>query len=324
MAKLSKVSCVPEGRTLYRGIGGMRLPQQFWQEDEAGVRGGVERGVLSLTTDIAVAINYVAGRKLATIFEIAVGAVNKGAAISHLSQWPEEEEVIMPPGSFLEVAGPLKVVWLDDGTPVLACPLQISCNLHTPTIEQIRCSRKNDLVSSVKHTILEIHRDLTALEDDEDIKQRASNDVTCRGPVEGGSFHSHSMIINPTPAPSLHNTGMVPAILRQCSEWADVALKSRDAEWFNDDHCYRRAIHEACELKRLALGQVEAWLEDSRLYGAWVRDWTMDRADRHVSGERWRMLEETKEEIKLAAGNSLEDACQVSSFLPYVLRPAKH
>ena len=43
---------------VYRGISGGMLPEQFWTEDEAGVRGGCEFGFLSTTTDVEVATEY--------------------------------------------------------------------------------------------------------------------------------------------------------------------------------------------------------------------------------------------------------------------------
>ena len=49
-------------RTLFRGIGGMKLPDCFYVEDETGVRGGVERVLLSTTTQPAVAMHYMDGR----------------------------------------------------------------------------------------------------------------------------------------------------------------------------------------------------------------------------------------------------------------------
>ena len=40
----------------------MKLPDCFYVEDETGVRGGVERVLLSTTTQPAVAMHYMDGR----------------------------------------------------------------------------------------------------------------------------------------------------------------------------------------------------------------------------------------------------------------------
>jgi hypothetical protein len=44
MRKLSHVSCIPEGRRVFRGIGGFKLPDEFVTEKEGGGRGGVDFG----------------------------------------------------------------------------------------------------------------------------------------------------------------------------------------------------------------------------------------------------------------------------------------
>ena len=44
MRKLSHVSCIPEGRRVFRGMGGVKLPDEFVTEKEGGGRGGVDFG----------------------------------------------------------------------------------------------------------------------------------------------------------------------------------------------------------------------------------------------------------------------------------------
>ena len=99
----------------------MVLPECFREKDQNGVMGGVERAFMSTTTDKRVALSYIAGRQVPTVFSIQVSAVNMGAGVSHLSQFPAEEEILMAPGSHIEVVGPTMV---RDG--VLEVPLQIS------------------------------------------------------------------------------------------------------------------------------------------------------------------------------------------------------
>ena len=49
--KLSKVMVLPDDRKVYRGLGGLDLPQTFKKPDECGIRGGVEYGMMSTTFD---------------------------------------------------------------------------------------------------------------------------------------------------------------------------------------------------------------------------------------------------------------------------------
>ena len=44
MRKLSHVSCIPEGRRVFRGMGDVKLPDEFVTEKEGGGRGGVDFG----------------------------------------------------------------------------------------------------------------------------------------------------------------------------------------------------------------------------------------------------------------------------------------
>jgi hypothetical protein len=49
--KLSKVMVLPDDRKVYRGLGGLDLPEAFKKPDECGIRGGVEYGMMSTTLD---------------------------------------------------------------------------------------------------------------------------------------------------------------------------------------------------------------------------------------------------------------------------------
>ena len=59
---------------------------------------------MSTTTDQATAFAYSgAAQQRGTVLEIEAGEVDKGAHISFLSQYPGEEEFLMPPLCCLEV-----------------------------------------------------------------------------------------------------------------------------------------------------------------------------------------------------------------------------
>ena len=54
-------------------MGGMRLPEQFLTLDEYLVRGGVEYGFMSATSDKGVALHYASQRDPGVLFEIQQG-----------------------------------------------------------------------------------------------------------------------------------------------------------------------------------------------------------------------------------------------------------
>jgi NLR family CARD domain-containing protein 3 len=96
IVKLARLTEVPADRRLYRGLGGMVLPDAFWGSKD-GFRGGVETGLMSTTTDRRVAMQY-SGKdgKRSTVFEILAGRVDIGADLSWVSQYPGEKEVPLP------------------------------------------------------------------------------------------------------------------------------------------------------------------------------------------------------------------------------------
>ena len=148
--KLSKVTEVPADRRLYRGLGGMILPDQFWKENrEEGFRGGVEFGLMSTTRNRNVAIQYSGVRQQrGTVFEISAGRIDVGADLSWVSQYPGEEEFLFPPLSCLEVAGEPRVM---DGVIVIS--LRANINLKALTLEQLVERRKNLHLAMTKNLI---------------------------------------------------------------------------------------------------------------------------------------------------------------------------
>jgi hypothetical protein len=72
---------------VYRGLGKMLLPAQFWvPHGTPEWRGGVERAFMSTTADKSVALYYANGR--GTVLEVSVGRIQNGGDISFLSMVP--------------------------------------------------------------------------------------------------------------------------------------------------------------------------------------------------------------------------------------------
>eukprot|EP00960_Hanusia_phi_P001385 39197-Hanusia_phi.AAC.1 len=69
------------------------MPAAFMQKDKLGVSGGVEYGMLSTTGDVRVAAQYAGKGSHPTVFEISCGAIDRGADLGFLSQYPGEREM---------------------------------------------------------------------------------------------------------------------------------------------------------------------------------------------------------------------------------------
>jgi hypothetical protein len=167
------LTCENAGK-VYRGLGGMLLPQKFWDEDKFGCRGGVELGIMSTTTTRPVAIQYSgswAGGLRPTIFEIEVGQVDRGAPLSWVSQYPGEDEIVMPPLSNLEVVGDARMEDTEKGI-VMVIPLRINVNLKSLTMDELQGRRKLLHISMMQNLLAEAHRDLADVDKEAEAAER--------------------------------------------------------------------------------------------------------------------------------------------------------
>jgi hypothetical protein len=130
--KLSKETKIPHSRKLYRGLGGMLLPDVFWRAKD-GFRGAVEWGLMSTTCDREVAMQYSGvDRNKGSVFEITAGRIDIGADLSWVSQYPGEGEYLFPPLSCLEVVNEPRVE-----REVVVFPLRVNVCLKGSTLEQV-------------------------------------------------------------------------------------------------------------------------------------------------------------------------------------------
>eukprot|EP00965_Chrysotila_dentata_P231453 6198373-Pleurochrysis_carterae.AAC.2 len=127
-----KQSKLTKATKVYRGVVGGSLPPSFLQPNEQGVRGGVERAFMSTTTDRGVAVAYASSKpgQAALVFVIQQGMIDRGADISHFSQYPFESEILFAPYTGVEL--------LEDkvNESVLLAESRFSVNLKSLTLEQ--------------------------------------------------------------------------------------------------------------------------------------------------------------------------------------------
>ena len=106
-----KLSKLTKATTVYRGVWGGVLPDVCRKADEDGVRGGIEGGFMSTTTDKKTAFYYAVGGAdkskrnsgPAIVFESRQTGVGRGANIAWLSEFPEEEEILFAPLTAIDV-----------------------------------------------------------------------------------------------------------------------------------------------------------------------------------------------------------------------------
>jgi len=145
-----------------RGISGVILPGCFKKCAEGGGRGGVDFGFLSTTTNELVAVSYLGGKAMPVLFLFDVGDIDRCASLSFLSQYPNEDEVLIPTLSYLEVTGEPFFMNTDKGE-VTVYPARINCNLKAKTIEEIKGHRQKEILAMLPYLKGALQRDMAVL-----------------------------------------------------------------------------------------------------------------------------------------------------------------
>ena len=125
----------------------MQLPKAFTELNQDNVRGGVEYGFMSTTTDKEVALTFAkdGDRKTSSTLVVAnMGMVDRGAPVKWCSQFPDQEEILFAPLTGLQVVGAATA----EGTTIVV-NLRLNCNLHDLTIEQVIAKMKMTHISLV-------------------------------------------------------------------------------------------------------------------------------------------------------------------------------
>jgi len=237
--KLSNVMKLPENRTVYRGLGGLELPEAFVKTDEHGVRGGVEFAMMSTTLERRVAVQY-AGKFIPTVFEISVGAIDRGASLSFLSQYPREEEILLPPRSYLEVVGPSRVEVADDGKRIRVVTLKVNANVTSSTLEEIEGKRKELLVAAGEHATHEIRSKLKARIESEEVEKL--------------------MVHRPLSVEEKILDQILNTTISEVETWVAKHREKLD-EWYNDDWQYAGATRELMQLEGMAMDKFQRWVD---------------------------------------------------------------
>jgi len=100
---------------------------------------------MSTTTKREVAMSYIQGKVLPVLFECELDDINRGCPLSFVSQYPEEEEILVPAMSYLELIGNPSVMETSQGSGsfVTVYPARIHCNKKSQVLP---LSRRRDLV----------------------------------------------------------------------------------------------------------------------------------------------------------------------------------
>jgi len=243
--KLQRVMKLPEGITLYRGLGKAKLPDEFFRLDEYGTKGLTEFGFMSTTPNKSVALSYSRvkdGNPIATVLALQCGSVDRAACIKDFSQYPGEEEYLWVPMTFLEPFGQQSMEVTPDG-PVTVIPVRANANLKSQTVEELQARKKTIHVTTFENLMYDIERDL--------------------------NFHIESM--EAQNHPSLHHFHRMKQIaVDECQVVLDKH-RSHPVEFYLDDYQYKGAVIEMLDFREMAMGMFEYAEEFNAEAGAQFR-----------------------------------------------------
>uniref|UniRef100_A0A7S0YY27 NAD(P)(+)--arginine ADP-ribosyltransferase n=1 Tax=Hemiselmis tepida TaxID=464990 RepID=A0A7S0YY27_9CRYP len=281
--KLSKVMKLPEDRKVYRGVQGIDV-HEFVSADACGVRGGVEFAMLSSSMDRSVAFRY-AGKVMPILFEISVDGVDRGASVSFLSQYPDDNEILFSPLSYLEVLCSVpRIEATPEGVMVQTWECEVNANQNGSTIEDIEGRRKQLFLSSARNSVDEVkgflEKGLTSPQVDSVLSHR-------------GYDKQHNMHMR-----------VAESIEKEADEWIE-GYTQKEVEWFNNERQYAGALRELIALEMMAIGKFESWIEGtSGLTAEQLAKESIEQVSRRVRAEKKRQLDQAYQKEGVEGGES--------------------
>jgi len=249
--------------------------------------GGVDFGYISTTTKREVALAYIAGKARPVLFEIEVGDIDRGCSVSFLSQYPLEEEILLPPLSNIEIVGDPFLIEERKGS-VTVFPVRINCNLKSKTIEEIERRRHNELMGVVPYLGSELQRDLRAVgsalvEEAEAIVRQPRNgdmlDPDTMQVMESDAMHAES----PENAIKDKVEMLEAQFQRRFAEFLERLGKEEMSQWLNVDENYKSTVGEAIDFRHVCLNEL---VKKACQEAAQGDDVTDDQSHLHIAAEK--------------------------------------
>ena len=188
LQQISRRTKIPGNLLLYRGIGGMKLPPQFYKsKDSEYHKGFVEWGFMSTTSNKTVAMQYTGvdqGQEHPTILRIRPASVDHGADISAFSQYPGEREYLWNPCSLLEPYDDVELEATEKGM-VSIIPVRANMNIKTMTVEELRGRRKEMHLTAFRYQHEEMREALLEMAKDKGAASRRDPSRSIGFTVEG-------------------------------------------------------------------------------------------------------------------------------------------
>jgi hypothetical protein len=339
--KLSQRSPVED--IVYRGLGGWgHLPECFWmprqtpKEKDLNVHGYTEFGVMSMTSSLDTALQYsgvLSGLKEKphpAVLAFAAGAVDRGACVKDLSQFPLEVEFTFPPLSYIQpefVNRQHKGFYAihrdktDVAVPVIY--VRVNANVRTPTLDEESSLRKKNHLAAFRAQIRDTVADIRQLCRERSAELhtrllRADGSYCASGLTEEQEDALRQRLISGNAdelAAAIRIEGIQSVISDQCEE----VLKSHEKEEDNvflDKFEHLRLVTEMMSVRKWADAKMRWFIEDvTQVLTKMLRYDLQKSYLEYVSFCREHIREELGRDVNRAQTRA-RSLCQMIGLLP--------
>jgi hypothetical protein len=206
------------------------------------------------------------------VLRTETGAINRGACIAELSQYPGEREYLWVPCSFLEPKGAPTVELVEEaggsaGGVVTVVSVRVSANLKARTVEELRTQKKDMHLAALRYLLAETARDVERIAGKEAAQERLERDATREKDLAlflgvGGSLDSLLPTMTSGTRVKFTVEGLLARIKRECE-----AVAERHAavppEGYADEETYQDLAAEMLATRAAAVSMLRGYLEDS-------------------------------------------------------------
>ena len=308
----------PVQSTVFRGTGGYGyLPDCFWEpQDGLNVYGFTEFGVMSMTSSKEIALEYsgvVKSRSHPAVLAFSAGAVDRGAKVQPLSQFPFEVEFTFPPCSYIQpefINGEHKIELLrhpdKPGVDVPVIYVRVNSNIRSPTFDELNKARKQNHIAAFRaqnrDTVSDIQR--LCVERRQELMSRISSNRT-----PGKILASLATALHTTISESLNQDelshivflGFQAVVCRQCEEVLSLHQR-QDESVFLDKFEHARFVTEMTWVRKWAVAKVLWFIEDDSQMLEHMLEYPLQKSFReYVSFFRSRIQQEEQDGRKRQA-----------------------
>jgi hypothetical protein len=308
----------PVQSTVFRGTGGWGyLPDCFWDpQDGLNVYGFTEFGVMSMTSSKEIALEYsgvLRDRSHPAVLAFAAGAVDRGAKVQPLSQFPFEVEFTFPPCSYIQpefVNGEHRIELLqhpdkpDVDVPVIY--VRVNANIRSPTFDELNKARKQNHIAAFRaqnrDTVSDIQR--LCVERRQELMRRISSHRIPHKILASLAAALHTTIsenLNWDELSRIIFFGFQAVVCQQCEEVLSLH-QQQDESVFLDKFEHARLVTEMTLVRKWAVAKVLWFIEDKSQIVEHMVNYPLQKSFReYVSFCRSRIQQEEQDGRKRQA-----------------------